>query len=149
MKTGTHKWYMKPDRSEFGLFEECPPGWIRGKPASEKTLTKVRSYKKQEIELIGFKARISATTKLAMKNVPKEKLAVQKGKHWYKDPNSRECSTFFEGQQPTGWIRGRYPVGLMGINFGIVDNPPKKCSVREEIAKSVSNCEVCGKIFKL
>ena len=30
------------------------------------------------------------------------------GKHWYKDPNSRDCAMFFDGQQPDGWITGRY-----------------------------------------
>ena len=32
----------------------------------------------------------------------------QFGKHWYKDPNSKQCSLFNEGQQPIGWIRGKY-----------------------------------------
>ena len=30
------------------------------------------------------------------------------GKHWYRDPNSRDCAMFFDGQQPDGWITGRY-----------------------------------------
>lgn len=32
----------------------------------------------------------------------------QFGKHWYKDPNSKQCSLFNEGEQPNGWIRGKY-----------------------------------------
>lgn len=31
-----------------------------------------------------------------------------KGKHWYKDPQSNKEGVFVEGQQPIGWIRGRY-----------------------------------------
>lgn len=30
------------------------------------------------------------------------------GKHWYKDPNSMTSMCCYEGQQPDGWIRGRY-----------------------------------------
>ena len=30
------------------------------------------------------------------------------GKHWYKDPNSKNCALFFEDEQPNGWIRGKY-----------------------------------------
>lgn len=30
------------------------------------------------------------------------------GKHWYKDPNSNKCGSFYDGKQPEGWVRGRY-----------------------------------------
>ena len=30
------------------------------------------------------------------------------GKHWYKDPNSKKCSLFFDGEQPDGWTRGKH-----------------------------------------
>ena len=31
------------------------------------------------------------------------------GKHWYYDPVTLKNFTFFEGQQPNGWIKGRKP----------------------------------------
>ena len=30
------------------------------------------------------------------------------GKHWYKDPNSTRYQMFYDGEQPDGWIRGKY-----------------------------------------
>ena len=30
------------------------------------------------------------------------------GKHWYKDPNSKQYGAFKDGEQPNGWIRGKY-----------------------------------------
>ena len=30
------------------------------------------------------------------------------GQHWYKDPNSSNCKMFFDGDEPEGWIRGKY-----------------------------------------
>ena len=30
------------------------------------------------------------------------------GQHWYKDPNSNNYSLYKDGEQPNGWIRGKY-----------------------------------------
>lgn len=29
------------------------------------------------------------------------------GKHWYRDPNSADCTRFVDSMQPEGWVRGR------------------------------------------
>jgi hypothetical protein len=63
--------------------------------------------------------RISEATKLAMQKVDKAKLASSKGKHWYMNLLTNEDGLFFDGDQPDGWIRGRYARGNQGINWGI------------------------------
>ncbi len=30
------------------------------------------------------------------------------GKHWYKDPCSSKCALLLDGQQPSGWVRGKH-----------------------------------------
>ena len=35
-------------------------------------------------------------------------VSCEKGKKYYKNPESNECNLFFPGEEPKGWVLGRY-----------------------------------------
>jgi hypothetical protein len=74
--------------------------------------------------------RIAEATQQAMKHVNQDKLASNRGKHWYKDPNNLNDGLFLEC--PEGWVKGRYATGETGSNFGTIKNPPKKVPTKKE-----------------
>ena len=47
-------------------------------------------------------------TKQKISDIMKTESNKMRGKHWYKDPNSKACRPYYEGEQPAGWIRGKY-----------------------------------------
>lgn len=64
-----------------------------GKKASEESRQKRRDFMKAHPNLGMFK---------------KGRISNNKGKVYYKDPNSFTCGLYFIGTQPSGWVRGRY-----------------------------------------
>lgn len=54
------------------------------------------------------KHTVSSKTKETLSNINKGNNNPAFGKHWYKDPHSINCSLFYDGEQPDGWIKGKY-----------------------------------------
>jgi hypothetical protein len=77
--------------------------------------------------------KISEATKEAMKNVPSEKMAVQKGKKWYKNIQTKEDGLFFEC--PEGWVPGRYARGYVG-RFALNKKGSRQLTIEELKASS-------------
>lgn len=84
--------------------------WNKGRPATAE------EKEKNRLAHTGMKASEESKQKRRdfMKSHPnsgmfkKGQKPWSKGKVYYKDPNSKECNLFFEGQQPVGWVRGRW-----------------------------------------
>ena len=97
---------MKGERNPF----YGKSAWNKGIPATPE------AKEKNRLSHIGLKMSEESKQKRRdfMKAHPnsgmfkKGQVSQNKGKVYYKNPNSMESKLFFEGQQPAGWIRGRW-----------------------------------------